>query len=308
MDNEIVKKEDMPKSNGIVKVERFANNFDFMPMLASAGQVKLTDEQKNILYAPVNTEDVEMRPEGLIYLPWREYQDRLRKAFGLEYALIPNGNPQIDTNSGNILWGFYLIIQGHMMAYAIGEQVYSGNSQMTWTDACEGAKSNALMRVCKDIGIGTELWKPSFIREWKEKNLCRYEQYKNNKDKLVWRLKAKDTTPKFADINKEVKKTISKENDIYNHICTGEPPKIIETKNLNGKKVELTGEQVETKLNEFDQEAIRQCCIVNSLSLETLEKWLNDKSKGVIKTIKDVKIDQVEKVIKAIPQLAGTLK
>ena len=35
--------------------------------------------------------------------------------------------------------------------------------------AIEGAKSNALMRCCKDLGIASELWDPVFIR-WFRKN------------------------------------------------------------------------------------------------------------------------------------------
>lgn len=44
----------------------------------------------------------------------------------------------------------------------------------------EGARSNALMRCCKDLGIASELWDPIFIRQWKEKN-----------SKQVWVLDAK---------------------------------------------------------------------------------------------------------------------
>jgi hypothetical protein len=40
---------------------------------------------------------------------------------------------------------------------------------MNYTDACEGAKSNALMRLCKEIGIGLELWNPQFINSWKSR-------------------------------------------------------------------------------------------------------------------------------------------
>lgn len=35
--------------------------------------------------------------------------------------------------------------------------------------ANEGAKSNALMRCCKDLGIASELWDPRFIRQFKAK-------------------------------------------------------------------------------------------------------------------------------------------
>ena len=35
--------------------------------------------------------------------------------------------------------------------------------------ASEGAKSNALMRCCKDLGVASVLWDPIFIAQWKSK-------------------------------------------------------------------------------------------------------------------------------------------
>lgn len=139
-------------------------------LLPQAGTVVLTEEQKEKLYAPVNELDVEIRPDGLIYLPWMEYVSRLHAAFGLEWAIIPKGQPKMNPTKTGILWGFTLMIQGKPAGYAIGEQEYHANNPtMSWGDACEGAKSNALMRLCKGIGISLELWRPSFIREWKKK-------------------------------------------------------------------------------------------------------------------------------------------
>jgi hypothetical protein len=36
--------------------------------------------------------------------------------------------------------------------------------------AMEGAKSNALMRCCKDLGVAAELWDRSFVRKWKKQH------------------------------------------------------------------------------------------------------------------------------------------
>lgn len=38
---------------------------------------------------------------------------------------------------------------------------------MTQATAEESAKSNALMRCCKDLGIASELWDPTFIHKWR---------------------------------------------------------------------------------------------------------------------------------------------
>lgn len=165
-------------------------------LVPSAGTIELTDEQKKILYSPISDEDIVIRTDGLIYAPWMEYATRLREAFGLNWAMVPDGKPKQGPNQNSILWGFYLVIQGKLVGYAIGEQAYHANNpEMTWGDACEGAKSNALMRLCKGIGVSLDLWKPSYIREWKKKHAESYQdvdKYGNKKTK--WRKKVA-TTP-----------------------------------------------------------------------------------------------------------------
>lgn len=55
-----------------------------------------------------------------------------------------------------------------LVSIARGEQEYFDPSGVpTATEAC---KSNALMRCCKDLGIASELWDPSFIRDFKSKH------------------------------------------------------------------------------------------------------------------------------------------
>lgn len=155
-------------------------------LIPFAGTIELTEDQKKILFAPVKNEDVEIRPDGLIYLPWMEYVSRLRDAFGISWAIIPYGMAK---PAGNFLyWPFYLMIQGKLAGFALGEQEYPppGNQRMTYGDATESCKSNALMRLCKGIGISLELWKPSFIRAWKEKYA---ETYTDDKGKTKWRKK-----------------------------------------------------------------------------------------------------------------------
>ena len=50
---------------------------------------------------------------------------------------------------------------------ARGEQEYFDPSGVA--TASEAAKSNALMRCCKDLGIASELWDPRFIRDFLSK-------------------------------------------------------------------------------------------------------------------------------------------
>ena len=182
----------LAKPTDAIQVKRPGEDLDLVVsgMVPGAGQIELTEKQIGILYAPTEDEDVEIRPDGLVYLPWMNYVTRMRQAFGLNWSIIPKGEPRLGPNKTSILWGFYLVIQGKLAGYAIGEQAYQmNNPKMNWSDACEGAKSNALMRLCKGIGIGLELWKPSFIRAWKEK----YAESYTDGGRALWRKKNNGT-------------------------------------------------------------------------------------------------------------------
>ena len=157
--------------------------FDISTMVKSVGSVKLTDKHRTILFAPVPEEQVEIRADGIVYLPHIFYSGRLREAFGWEYAVVPKGDPKFIQEKNLIVWGFYMVIKGSLMAYAIGHQEYHPGKHMTYVDAMEGAKSNAIMRLCKDLGIGTELWKPEWRADWQEK--WAYIG-RNDKGKTVW--------------------------------------------------------------------------------------------------------------------------
>jgi len=178
--------------SGIVETEKqvpmLANNFEeeLNKMISMAGTIELTEEQKAILYAPVDDDLIEIRPDGRIYLPWMEYVSRLKQTFGLGWQAIPQGMPKFQGN--HIYWGYYLVIQGKFAGFSIGEQEYQPkNYGMSYGDAVEGAKSNALMRLCKGVGIGLELWQPSFIKRWKAKYAETYYDQKKQKD--LWRRK-----------------------------------------------------------------------------------------------------------------------
>lgn len=172
-------------------------------LLPLAGTIELTKEQEDALYAPVDENMVEIRPDGLIYLPWMEYVTRLRKAFGMAWTMIPYGNPK--QFGDQIHWAFWLIIKGKPYGFAVGEQQYFENGQMTYASAVEGAKSNALMRLCKGLGISLELWQPEFRRKWMAKNAESFPAVwpdgkpkldkRSGKQKTEWRRKGTTGNP-----------------------------------------------------------------------------------------------------------------
>jgi hypothetical protein len=180
----------------------FLNEFDVQCLLSTTGKLESTDEQRKTLFAPVNEADVEIRPDGLVYLPWTWHAGRLTKAYPLRWTLIPQGMPKFHENL--IIWGFWLVIEGILCGFAIGEQKYiATNRQMSYTDAVEGAKSNALMRLCKGIGMGHELWNKEWDAKWQKKHA---EQYIDEDGKKKWRKKnaKKSSAPTMVEAAVEI--------------------------------------------------------------------------------------------------------
>lgn len=178
-----------------------------------SGTIELTAKQEKALFSPVKEEDVEIRPDGLIYLPWMEYVTRLKEAFVMRWTLLPEGLPKTGSGGNSIMWGFWLVIDGKPYGFAIGEQAYyPENKTMSWSDACEGAKSNALMRLCKGIGISLELWRPSFIKKWKVK-YAKQAAVKNKHGELetIW---VKNEPEKSPEEKQKEKATMPKEDEV----------------------------------------------------------------------------------------------
>lgn len=139
-----------------------------------------------ILNAPTPAEDIEITPDGLLFLPEIKYRRMLNKTFGPGgWGLAPRSQTLITPKAVSREYG--LICHGRLVAVARGEQQYFSLSGIP--TAIEGCKSNAMMRCCKDLGIASELWDPRFIREFKKKHCD--EKYFEKKKRMVW--KRKDT-------------------------------------------------------------------------------------------------------------------
>jgi hypothetical protein len=165
----------------------FRNEFDVATLLPTVGT--LSDEVVELanqrgLWDVIDPETIDIREDGIVYCNWTEYAKRLNAAFPLQWGIVPQGMPKMHDDL--VVWGFWLVIKGVLCGFALGEQKYqSKNARMTYTDACEGAKSNALMRLCKGIGLFPELWKPQFIKAWK----AEYAETRKEEGKTKWYLK-----------------------------------------------------------------------------------------------------------------------
>ncbi|CAL1700275.1 unnamed protein product [Somion occarium] len=166
---------------------------DWSKSYSGLSQQAFPKEVVDVLLAPIDPLDVEIKPDGLLYLPEIKYRRVLNKAFG------PGGwglAPRSETNVGPkvVSREYALVCLGRLVAVSRGEQAYYDRDGIaTATEAC---KSNALMRCCKDLGVASELWDPRFIREFKAQNCVEVfaEHLPTKKKKKLWRRKDQ---PKF---------------------------------------------------------------------------------------------------------------
>ncbi|TLD28255.1 hypothetical protein PspLS_03886 [Pyricularia sp. CBS 133598] len=149
------------------------------------GQSPFSPEAAAILMAPLDPEDVEVKPDGILYLPEIKYRRILNKAFGPgAWGLAPRGD--LIVGEKVVTREYALVAHGRYVSQARGEcQYFSDESIPT---AGEGCKSNALMRCCKDLGIGSELWDPRFIRDFKKKQAKQVwvEHVVNKSKRQIW--------------------------------------------------------------------------------------------------------------------------
>jgi len=160
-----------------------------------------SSEIATILAAPLVQEDIEIKPDGLLYLPEIKYRRILNKAFGPGgWGLAPRGETNVGPKIVSREW--VLVCLGRFVSTARGEQEYFDPSGVA--TASEGAKSNALMRCCKDLGIASELWDPRFIREFKKKYCVEVftENASTGRKRKLWRRR---DAPPFEYPNKESK-------------------------------------------------------------------------------------------------------
>ncbi|POY75364.1 hypothetical protein BMF94_1594 [Rhodotorula taiwanensis] len=129
------------------------------------GTAVISPEQAQLLMRPLTAEEIQIKPDGLLYLPEILYRRILNTTLGPgQWGLVPRGPETIQKGILTREWG--LVVGGRLVSVARGEQQFFDPSGLP--TAAEACKSNALMRCCKDLGIAGELWDPTFIRAFKK--------------------------------------------------------------------------------------------------------------------------------------------
>ena len=198
------------------------------------------EEAQKVLGTNIDENDVEIKPDGIIYLPGVKYRNVLHKAFGRgAWALLPK-NTYIDQEANMVFYHGSLFVNSQFVSESIGEQQYhKNNPNMSYATALEGAKTDCLTRCCKDLGIANELWAPQFIRRWKTKYAieiwCVGAENSNNagKKKKLWR---KKTDPAFEYPWQEQNKQSQKQTEKLKNEKENPIPKTQSPIDGNGKK------------------------------------------------------------------------
>ncbi|KAG2182356.1 hypothetical protein INT43_007286 [Umbelopsis isabellina] len=183
---------DTPAAEGIV-LDEPSDTHDWSKSFHGLSTQPFSSDVAEILMQPISPDDIEIKPDGLLYLPEIKYRRILNKAFGPGgWGLAPRGEHSISPK--NVSREYALICHGRFVSQARGEQDFFDNSGLP--TASEGCKSNALMRCCKDLGIASELWQvdPGFIRKFKKKNCVEVwaEHLTTKKKRKLWRRKDGD--------------------------------------------------------------------------------------------------------------------
>ncbi|KAI1662022.1 mitochondrial genome maintenance MGM101 [Daldinia decipiens] len=149
------------------------------------GTSAFSPETATVLQARLNPEDIEVKPDGIIYLPEIKYRRILNTAFGPGgWGLAPRG--QLMVHERLVTRDYALVVHGRFVAQARGEMSYFSEEGIS--TAAEGCKSNALMRCCKDLGIASELWDPRYIRKFMKEHAMQVwvEHVTTKKRKQIW--------------------------------------------------------------------------------------------------------------------------
>ncbi|KAJ1556898.1 hypothetical protein HK405_001466 [Cladochytrium tenue] len=162
--------------------------FDLTVSFHGASAEPFPQTAVDVLLSPIPSTDIEIKPDGMIYLPEIKYRRILNRAFGPGgWGLVPRGPHTVGAKTVSREYALFCL--GRFVSVARGEQDYFGAADGLPT-AAEGCKSNSLMRCCKDLGVASELWDPAFIRAFRDEHCVQvWASTASGQRKLLWRRK-----------------------------------------------------------------------------------------------------------------------
>lgn len=148
----------------------------------------VTAEQAKALLLPPADDEIDVKPDsfGAVYMSHAGYRKRLNAAFGPAGWALRRLSDIVANESTEALyqeWALYA--EGRFIASAVGEHSFS--SDMSYGDASESIKSNALMRCCKDLGMAMDLWDRRFADAWRNRMCVKVLVKRGDRTKPAWR-------------------------------------------------------------------------------------------------------------------------
>ena len=209
METQLAKKDEVLDAPGAaLKIDESVLNIVKAPSLGSvlpvqfytgAGTLTMTEEQTELLaqHEDCPDENIDVRPDGLIYAGHTWYRRLLLKLFGAGgWAIVPASDVVHEPGTPYIYRTWVLIVRGEdFMQHYVGEAVgwaawYENNPRANKADAVETTKSDALSKiVSKSFGCGLNMWEKQFSRRWRNENCLKVKVRTNKGIEDWWRRK-----------------------------------------------------------------------------------------------------------------------
>lgn len=167
--------------------------FDPAKTYSGASTLQLSESEMKALTAPFADLDYEIKPDGSVYLPQVLSLQRLNSVLGVgrwSLLLINTGSQEINPRLTKVFYDGALIVRNCFVARSAGEASYSHDNQnSSYATALEAAKTDCRTRCCKDLGVASDAWNPSFIRRWRNEYAIKVLCQKDGKRFALWRRK-----------------------------------------------------------------------------------------------------------------------
>lgn len=125
-------------------------------------------------YQEVPDEWLDIRPDnGAVFLTHMKYRHILNEAFGFGgWAIMPVGDFKVEENGSHVILyrEYRLFVNGRFVSDTTASGDYwKNNHALNYSDAAEICQSNAIVRLCKPLGIASQCWDRSYTEQWKRK-------------------------------------------------------------------------------------------------------------------------------------------
>jgi hypothetical protein len=164
---------------------------------ASTIQIEKADQE--MLCAPFDDLQYEIRPDGYLYVPQALIRGRFNSRIGIgqwAIVLLRDWFEPISEQANKLYYDGAILIRGKFASRSIGEATYyTNNRNQSWASALESGKSDCMVRCAKDLGIALEVYDPGFVRRWQKEYAKRVWVQEKQEKKVLWRRKDVDPFP-----------------------------------------------------------------------------------------------------------------